>query len=98
MFFVLYSQKRILSNVIMTPAETIDTLRREAEQLESKLSELEGSLHGLDHLKHGPQFLREQLRAAAAFRSAGKTRCEEICYFKAALAFDLLETQVLICK
>ena len=52
----------------------------------------------MDTLSHGPRFLREQLTDAAKFRSAGDARREQICYLKAALAFDLLETKVLTHK
>ena len=82
----------------MNPTENLDSLRRHAEGLESKLAQFEDALLGMEHLQHGPQFLREQLLAAAAFRRAGETRREEICYLKAGLAFELLETQILAYK
>lgn len=81
--------------MIINPTENLDSLRSQAEELESKLGQFEDALVGLEHLQHGPQFLREQLVAAAAFQRAGETRREEICYLKAGLAFELLETQIL---
>jgi hypothetical protein len=84
--------------VITNPAENLETLRRHAGELEPKLAGLEDALLGLEHLRHGPQFLREQLRAAAAFQSAGDSGREQLSYLKASLAFDLLETQILAYK
>ena len=79
-------------------ADSLETLRCQAEELEPKLEQFEDALFEIDHLSHGPRFLREQLTDAAKFRGAGDTRREQICYLKASLAFELLEAQVLTHK
>jgi hypothetical protein len=84
-----------IETVIKNNPENLEDLCRQAGELEPRLAEFEDAVLGIESLQHGPQFLREQLSAAKVFRRAGDTRREQICYLKAGLAFQLLESQVL---